>query len=155
MDFLNRAKEQKLNWIVITDVKSFFASISHEILQKIIKERFRIPKDVLKLLMELISLGAPSYEPKGIFPGNPLGKLLGNVYLSGLDDFLAKKNLLFTRYIDDIAVFVKTKEQAERVLGDIRGYLRQNLRMDIAQNKTGIYHRYFNRFEFLGFNVVG
>jgi len=154
-DFLNIAKEQKLNWVIITDVKSFFACLSHEILQKIIKERFRIPKDVLKLLMELISLGAPSCEPKGIFPGNPLGKLLGNVYLSGLDDFLSKKNLLFVRYIDDIAVFVKTKEQAERILGDIREYLRQNLRMEIAENKTGIYHRYFNRFEFLGFSVVG
>jgi hypothetical protein len=91
MDFLNRAKEQKLNWIVTIDVKSFFASISHEILHKIIKERFRIPKDMLELLMELISLGVPSCEPKGIFPGNPLGKLLGNVYLSGLDDFLAEK----------------------------------------------------------------
>jgi hypothetical protein len=74
-NFLNIAKEQKLNWIVITDVKSFFASISHEILHKIIKERFRIPKDVLELLMELISLGAPSCEPKGIFPGNPLRQI--------------------------------------------------------------------------------
>jgi hypothetical protein len=155
MDFLNIAKEQKLNWVVITDVKNFFASISHEILQKIIRERFRIPKDVLKLLMELISLGAPSREPKGIFPGNPLGKLLGNVYLSGLDDFLSKKDLVFVRYIDDVAVFVKTKEEAERILVDIREYLRENLRMEVAENKTGIYHRYFNRFEFLGFSVVG
>jgi len=136
-------------------VKSFFTSISHEILQKIHKERFRIPKDVRKLLTDLLSLSAPADEPKGIFPGNPLGKLLGNVYLSGLDDFLAKKDLLFTRYIDDIAVFVGAKEQAERILGDIIEYLRQNLRMDVAKNKTGIYHRYFNRFEFLGFSVVG
>jgi len=155
MDYLKRAKEQKLNWVVITDVKSFFASISHEILLIIFKERFRISKDVLKLLMDLLSLGAPVDEPKGIFPGNPLGKLLGNVYLSGLDDFLSKKDLVFVRYIDDIAVFVKTKEQAERILGDIREYLRQNLRMEVAENKTGIYHRYFNRFEFLGFSVVG
>jgi hypothetical protein len=155
MDFLNRAKEQKLNWVVITDVKSFFASISHENLWKILKERFRIPTDVRKLLMELISLGAPSCEPKGIFPGNPLGKLLGNVYLSGLDDFLTKKDLLFTRYIDDIAVFVKTKEEAEQILGDIREYLRENLRMEVAENKTGIYHKYFNRFEFLGFSIIG
>jgi len=27
--------------------------------------------------------------------------------------------------------------------------------MDLAENKTGIYHRYFNRFEFLGFSVIG
>jgi hypothetical protein len=155
MDYLKIAKEKKLNWVVITDVKSFFASISHEILQKILKGRFRIPKDVRKLLTDLLSLGAPAHEPKGIFPGNPLGKLLGNVYLSGLDDFLSKKDLVFVRYIDDIAVFVKTKEEAERILGDIREYLRQNLRMEVAENKTGIYHRYFNRFEFLGFSVVG
>ena len=71
MDFLNRAKEQKLNWVVITDVKSFFASISHENLWKILKERFRIAKDVRKLLTDLLSLGAPADEPKGIFPGNP------------------------------------------------------------------------------------
>ena len=86
---------------------------------------------------------------------NPLGKLIGNVYLSGLDDFLSKKDLVFVRYIDDIAIFVKTKEEAERILGDIREYLRENLRMEVAENKTGIYHRYFNRFEFLGFSVVG
>jgi retron-type reverse transcriptase len=67
MDYLKRAKEQKLNWVVITDVKSFFASISHEILWIIFKERFRISKDVLKLLMDLLSLGAPVDEPKGDF----------------------------------------------------------------------------------------
>jgi hypothetical protein len=83
--------------------------------------------------MELISLGAPSCEPKGIFPGNPLGKLLGNVYLSGLDDFLSKKDLVFVRYIDDIAVFVKTKEEAERILVDIREYLRENLQMEVVE----------------------
>jgi len=155
MDFLNIAKEQNLSWIVITDVKSFFASISHEILGKTLKERFRIPKDVLKLVMDLLSLGVPADDPKGIFPGNPLGKLVGNVYLSGLDDFLLKKDLVFVRYIDDIAVFMKTKEEAEKILSNIREYLRENLRMEVAENKTGIYHRYFNRFEFLGFSVVG
>ncbi len=69
--------------------------------------------------------------------------------------FSRKKVLLFTRYIDDIAVFVKTKEQAEQTLGILKEYLRQNLQMEVAENKTGIYHRYFNRFEFLGFSVVG
>ncbi len=93
--YLNRAKEQKLNWVVITDVKDFFASISHEILRKVLAGRFRIAKDVQRLVMDLLSLSAPSEEPKGIFPGNPLGKLLGNIYLSGLDDFLAKKGLTF------------------------------------------------------------
>ena len=73
IDFLKRAKEQKLNWVVITDVKSFFASISHEILQKICEGKFRIPKDVRKLLRDLLSLSAPADEPKGIFPGNPFG----------------------------------------------------------------------------------
>ena len=155
LDFLKTAKEQKLNWVVITDVKNFFASISHEILQKILAGRFRIARDGRRLVMDLLSLRAPTNEPKGVFPGNPLGKLLGNVYLSGLDELLAKNDLLFTRYVDDIALFVKTKQQAERILGTLKEYLRHNLRMDLAENKTGIYHRYFNRFEFLGFSVIG
>jgi len=46
LDFLKTAKEQKLNWVVITDVEDFFASISHEILQKILAGRFRIARDV-------------------------------------------------------------------------------------------------------------
>ena len=154
-EYLKLAKQKKLNWVLVSDIKDFFASISHEIVFKLLTKKFHIPKDVVDLLKSLFSLGVADIEPKGIFCGNPLGKLVGNVYLSCLDDFLVEKGLTFCRYIDDIIVFLKTKQQAEQTLSEIKEFLLKNLSLSIAENKTGIFHRYYNRFEFLGFSIIG
>lgn len=156
LGYLKLAKEKKLNWILITDVANYFYSISHNILEKILSDKpFRIPKDIRNPVMSLIMVGTGKEETKGILPGNALAKLLGNIYLHPLDIYLSAKNLLFCRYIDDIGVFVRTKKQAETVLEDIKEFLKGALNLQISERKTGIYHRYFNSFDFLGFHIIG
>lgn len=72
MAFLSIARSEKLHWVVKTDVSNFFANISHSKLDNIIRSRFRIPRDIRRLLLKLLSLGIDKNEPKGIFCGNPL-----------------------------------------------------------------------------------
>lgn len=155
LDWLNEARRKKLYWVLKTDIKDFFSCINHQILDKILKDKFRLPNDLRKLLFLLLSLGVGESEPKGILCGNPLGKLLSNAYLSILDELLLKKKVLFVRFIDDICVFVKSKSQAETLLEEIREFCRNELEVELSTDKTGIYHLFFNRFEFLGFEVVG
>lgn len=154
-DYLQQAKANKLYWIVKTDVKDYFSSIDLDLLSNILKSKFKIPRDVRKILFILLTLGIGEMEPKGILIGNPLGKLLGNVYLSLLDDFLLNKSMFFVRFIDDVCIFCKNKKSAEKIFLELKEFLNSKLNLAVAENKTGIYHLYFNRFKFLGFEVVG
>lgn len=156
-DFLgvsDEALEKKLNWVLVTDVADYFYSIRHPQLEKDLKESpFRIPKDVRKLVMGLVAAGKCG-NGQGILPGNALVKVLGNVYLHSLDKFLNEKELLFCRYIDDICIFHKTQENAKQSLEDIKNFIAKK-DLKISEPKTGIYHRHFNRFSFLGFSIIG
>lgn len=155
LGYLKLAKKRKLYCVVKTDVADYFYSINHKILEKSLTDKpFSIPKDVRRLLMEVVSAGTGDKE-QCILPGNALAKLLGNIYLHPLDVYLSEKGLLFCRYIDDICIFVKTKTKADTTLENIKECLKNTLNLQLSERKTGIYHRYFNSFDFLGFHIIG
>jgi hypothetical protein len=61
---------------------------------------------------------------RGILQGMYPSDLLGNYYLSPIDRFLKEYDLPSARYVDDIYVFVKSVDDAERVLRQLIPTLR-------------------------------
>ena len=154
LNYLDLAKSKKLNVVLITDIADFFASIEHNLLKKIMRNRpFNLPVDVCNLVIKILKTG--NEFGNGIFIGNPLGKLLGNIYLTPLDNYLSGQGVLFVRYIDDVCIFIKSKSRAEELLAKIKEFVSNELKLALSEPKTGIYHRYYNKFEFLGFSVIG
>ena len=153
-DALARARAERLHWVVVTDVAGYYASIRHAMLEEALgAPPFRLPRDVRALVMDVVRAGSgPGQE---LLPGHAPANHAANAYLHGTDEFLAAKGHVFCRFIDDSAVFVGTRRQAERALEDLRGYLLEARGLALSEPKTGIYHRYQQGFKFLGLRVIG
>ena len=106
---LKRALE-RYPYVYRTDIKSFYASIAHKALMRMIRSRIDDPV-ILRLIYETIS--APiwvkgklqSRKGKGIPLTCPLSPLIGAIYLSAIDKLFDNcKDVFYIRYMDDIIV---------------------------------------------------
>ncbi len=94
-----------------TDIKSYFASIDHKTLLKIIRRKIA-DLDILALIRQILD----SYHDRpgvGIPLGNLTSQLFANVYLNELD-YYVKHHLKcrhYLRYMDDIILLSETKAQ--------------------------------------------
>lgn len=124
-------------WILKMDVKKYFYSINRDILKQILRKKIKDDK-FLNLLGKIID-SSPEGE-KGIPLGNVTSQDFANVYLNEVDQY-AKRYLglkRYVRYMDDIIVVLKTKEEAQRAKEDITKFL--NERLDLQTNsKTRIF----------------
>ena len=122
-------------YVLQLDVKSYFASINHEILLSLIAKRIRDQK-----LMRLIRLIVESYEDSpgtGIPLGNLTSQSFANIYLHELDMF-AKHDLRvkeYLRYMDDITLVHTDKRQLWEWRDEIEAFLADHLRLQLHQVK--------------------
>ena len=94
------------------DIKTFYASINHEILCKEIHKRIR-KKSIIQTIMCALktnsgqpnTIGSSEDNTAGIPEGLPISNILANVYMLALDEkFLQISSCLYCRYVDDILI---------------------------------------------------
>ena len=128
-------------YVFKTDVKSYFASIDHDLLLKKIS-RYVKSRTILALINQIIK----NYvEYKGVYKRNlvkgiPLGVstscIFGALYLKELDEYFQdKKDMYYQRFVDDIIVLTKTKHQQKRAMKAIYQILRKH-KMTTRYEKT-------------------
>jgi RNA-directed DNA polymerase len=124
-------------WVLKMDVRKFFYSINRDILKQILRKKIKDNK-FLNLLDKIID-SSPEGE-KGIPLGNVTSQDFANIYLNEVDQY-AKRYLnlkYYVRYMDDIIVVLKTKEEAQQAKENITKFL--NERLDLQTNsKTRIF----------------
>ncbi|HIG0360378.1 TPA: reverse transcriptase domain-containing protein [Clostridium sporogenes] len=124
-------------WILKMDVSKFFYSINRDILKKILRKQIKDDK-FLNLLDKIID-SSPEGE-KGIPLGNVTSQDFANIYLNEVDQY-AKRYLglkYYVRYMDDIIVVLRTKEEAQKAKENITRFL--NEKLDLQTNsKTKIF----------------
>jgi Retron-type reverse transcriptase len=110
-------------FVLKTDVKSYYASIDHVLLQEQLSKH--IPdKGVLRLLWHYMrrcaERGGMFYDIQcGISLGSPLSPLMGALFLQLLDERMEQLGLFYVRYMDDIIVLAPSRwklRQAVRVV---------------------------------------
>lgn len=135
-EFLKRAERKwERPYILKADVKSYFFSIDHDILYNIVAAKIADPK-VLWLTKTILD----TTESPGIPVGSYTSQWFANLYLHQLDMFI-KHQLrvkMYVRYMDDFVLVLPDKETARQVLGQIRTFLRDNLRLQL-NSKTQIF----------------
>ena len=120
-------------YILKCDVKSFFASINHDILKDKLKRRIK-DKDALKIVFDIIDS-----EEKGLGIGNMTSQILAIFYLDDLDKYIKEvlKIKYYVRYQDDFLLWHSSKEYLKFCLEKIRGFLeKEKLTLN---NKTRIF----------------
>lgn len=120
--------------MVDLDIEKFFARVNHDRLMSKLRTLIGDQR-VLNLIRSYLNAGKRS---QGVDQGGPLSPLLSNIYLDELDQELTKRKLSFTRYADDLVVFVKSERAAKRVTDGIKKFLSQKLKLSVNDAKSGI-----------------
>lgn len=128
-------------WCVDIDISAFFDHVNHDILMRRVSEKVR-DKRVLKLIGRYLRAGRKQngqvYKRlNGTPQGGPLSPLLANIYLDPLDKELEKRNLSFSRYADDLMIYVNSERSAERVFNSVCNWIEKHLKLKVNRNKSG------------------
>ena len=144
-DAVNAARAhvaQGKSWVVDIDLKSFFDQVNHDRLMTLLGKQVR-DKRVLALIGRYLRAplrqadGTQERRTRGTPQGGPLSPLLANIYLDPLDKELERRGIAFVRYADDIALFLSSERAAQRVLGNLKDWLRKHLDLEVNEDKSG------------------
>lgn len=138
IDYLKDNRNEKYKVGVKVDIHAYFNSVSeervHELVDKIFKDFGEGPYESIQKLMfdnRVKYKGQVITEWKSLIPGCALGSLFANECLSDCDREFDKYDCVYARYSDDIIVLAETKEELQKYLDIIMGYLNKyNLTMN-------------------------
>ena len=115
-------------WVVDADLKSYFDTIPHDRLMRLVQERVADGR-VLALVESFLCAGVLE-ENKGWQPtecGTPQGgvisPLLANLYLNPLDHQMAQAGWEMVRYADDFVILCRTEAEAQTALAAVSAWV--------------------------------
>jgi len=129
----------KTCWILKCDIKKFFASINHNILE-ILTPRIQ-DENILWLLRQVVeSFNAIDFVGVGLPLGNLTSQLFANIYLNEFDQFVKHriKAKFYIRYADDFVILSENKTWLEEILPRIKNFLQDELKLEIHPDKIFI-----------------
>lgn len=111
------------------DIKKFYQTVNNGILKQLLTKKFK-DNNLLKLLGSIIdsSVGLPI--------GNYLSQYFANYYLAFFDHWIKEtmKVIYYFRYADDMVFFSGCKKFLHGLLYKIKGYLKDNLALELKPN---------------------
>ncbi|MCP4488718.1 MAG: group II intron reverse transcriptase/maturase, partial [Gammaproteobacteria bacterium] len=116
--------------------------VNHDVLMVQVARKVK-NKGLLKLLGRFLRAGVMvegRLQPTriGVPQGSPVSPILSNILLDVLDKERERRGHKFSRYADDLAIFVKSKRAGERVLESTCRYLERKLKVKVNQSKSKV-----------------
>lgn len=143
-------------FLVDLDLDSFFDRVNHDILMSRLARKVK-DKRILRLIRRYLQAGVMVDGIKiaidsGTPQGGPLSPLLSNILLDDLDKELEWRGHQFSRYADDVNIYVKSEKAGERVLSSVSRFLERRLKLKVNQAKSMV-SRPWKR-KFLGYSMT-
>lgn len=136
------AQKYKISGTVIqTDIEKFYEKIiQHRLLEIAESELYRYSSRIEWLLQNVILREHYGHNVgKGLTQGSIGSGFFANVYLAPLHSFFNKYDVEFFRYVDDMMIIVKDKNEASGLLDELRKFLKEELDLNLNEGKTQIY----------------
>jgi group II intron reverse transcriptase/maturase len=161
------------NWVIEADIRDCFGNIDHTLLLQRMRTKVK-DKRILSLTRSFLKAGVLEdgkikYPLSGSPQGGIISPLLANIYLDQMDEVYENKYhalscyqrskrvkegkpaLRLIRYADDFVLLAKGyRSIAEDALCELRSIVESDLKMELAEEKTGI-HQLEDGFNFLGY----
>jgi group II intron reverse transcriptase/maturase len=164
---VTRERCWKFDWVVDLDIKAFFDSLDHELVERAVAHHTDVAWVRLYISRWLrapvqMSDGTQVPRSKGTPQGGVISPLLANLYLHYAFDVWMRRSFPqcpFARYADDAVVHCRTKEEAQAVVEAIRGRFLE-CHLELHPTKTRIVYckdddrpggGEHTKFDFLGF----
>jgi group II intron reverse transcriptase/maturase len=143
-------------FVVDVDLAQFFDRVNHDILMARVARRVE-DKRVLRLIRRYLNAGVMLSgvcvrTEEGTPQGGPLSPLLSNILLDDLDKALESRGHAFCRYADDCNIYVSSRRAGERVMGSVKRFLQDRLKLVVNEAKSAV-ERPWKR-KFLGFSFT-
>lgn len=164
------------------DCKKFYPSIDHEILKQKYRRKYKDPEllALIDEIIDSIStcpatdenirfyssrgkeIRVVSYDDHekefiegiGIPIGNYFSQYDGNFYLAEFDHWIKEIKHIkhYYRYMDDMCVFAKTKEELHTLLAEVNEYLQTKLNLRLKENYQ-IFPSFVRGIDFVGYRI--
>ena len=156
---LRKALRGRRMWAYKLDIHNYFNSIPIPRLLPVLRELLADDAPLYAFFERLLSddrayfRGEIVREPRGVMAGTPTAPFLADVYLSELDHYFAKADVIYARYSDDIILFAPDRQTLEAHKATLLGFL-DRYGLEVNPDKERIYTP-DEPFEFLGFRCHG
>jgi group II intron reverse transcriptase/maturase len=119
-------RQQRVNWVLDTDIRGFYDTIDHEWLVKFVEHRIadrRVVRHIQKWLAAgVLEDGMVRQVEEGMPQGASISPLLANIYLHYVFDLWVQQwrrrhahgDVIVVRFADDMVVGFERREDAER-----------------------------------------
>jgi RNA-directed DNA polymerase len=167
-------ERKKFFWVIEGDISSYFDTINHRKLAKLLRRRIADDK-MIDLVWKFLRSGVMERKlfrdtKLGTPQGGIVSPLLANVYLHELDKYMERytglsteektgrrkqglANFVYVRYADDFVVLGNgSRETAEAMRQELSGFLKDELKLNLSMEKTKVTHLN-DGFDFLGFHL--
>jgi RNA-directed DNA polymerase len=168
LDAVGTARKRcwEADWVIDLDIKAFFDSISHDLVERAVAHHTDLPWVRLYIARWLC---APVQRPdgtlgeriKGTPQGGVISPLLANLFLHYAFDLWMQRTfsgVRFERYADDAVVHCRSEQQAREVLAAIRSRFEQ-CGLELHPTKTRIVYCKDDdrpgKFEHIKFDFLG
>lgn len=145
-------------YVVDADLKSYFDTIPKDRLMGRVRERVsdsRVLRWVQMFLDQGVLDGLREWTPeRGTPQGAVISPLLANIYLNPLDHLVTAAGFAMIRYADDFVILCRTREEADRALAVVQGWVTEN-GLTLHPTKTRIVNARTDGFDFLGYTFRG
>ena len=126
-------------FVLKADIKSYFDTVNHQILLKILEKIIKDEK-VLWLIKQILANHHSTKKERGMPLGNLTSQFFANVYLNELDQFVKHqlKAKYYIRYVDDFVILHRSREVLAEYKEKIEQFLREKLYLRLHPDKSHI-----------------
>lgn len=138
---------RRVNWVLDADLRGFFDTLDHAWLVKFLEHRVA-DRRVVRLIQKWLSAGVLEDGERmrsevGTVQGGSISPLLANIYLHYVFDLWVQQwrkrqahgQVVVVRFADDFVVGLEHREEAERLLAELRERLAQ-FGLELHPDKT-------------------
>ncbi len=137
-------KSSKSEFVLYCDVADYYNQIYHHTLENQLRES-GFPNQETNWILDLIKSTTANVS-RGVPVGPHPIHLLAEAAMIPIDNSIRTQGFEFLRYVDDILIFCKSKEDANRALARLAVILDKQQRLMLQRHKTKIYnHAEFSR----------